>query len=135
MRQYITVDQLNELAPEQKERLREWWGPQDYDVVYHPGYNINPISYYEHNQTIYLNHGEVTSKVEKEDCLPLLTIGQCIELLFDIGGYDETSGLFIGISRHYAEIFKGWCNCEEGITEGKSHILIDALWQAVKKVL
>lgn len=28
MKQHITVEQLNELSPEAKERLREWWKPK-----------------------------------------------------------------------------------------------------------
>ena len=34
MKQRITVEQLNELADEQKEKLREWWKPAYSDIVH-----------------------------------------------------------------------------------------------------
>jgi len=148
MKQRISPEQLQELTEAQKERLRKWWS-----YNYQVGDICSCSEYFEECCVIY-NHDNsfgvnrvICSPIDEGELrrdrynhfdnkpIPLLSIGQCIELLFDLSGYDEVSGLFIGVSRHYAEIFKGWCNCEEGITEGKSHILIDALWEAVKKVL
>ena len=82
MKQRITVEQLNELTDKQKERLQEWWNPQSYDVacglVSGTEYVIDV-----HGDTIsMLEDSEgIVPPIDKKEILPLLSIGQMIQLL------------------------------------------------------
>jgi len=120
---------LVELTDEQKERLREWWKPQIYDIV--------ETDKYENGELCVVNSADIeigvigdgfhdTDYVDKAGCLPLLSIGQCIELLqneylFGIDRKDEVAESFWQVS------------CSESLLQ--TNELIDALWQAVKAVL
>ena len=90
MKQRITVDQLQELTEEQKQRLRGWWKPEEGDLVYNKFFNEF-----------------------KQEELPLLDIGQMIELLLNraVDPIEEPYELFIN---------ENLCN---------------ELWSAVKQVL
>ncbi len=107
MKQRISAEDLAELSPEQQERLREWWEPQ-----------IGDMSLSKQGiPKVYV--GDIT---QKERNTPLLSIGQCIELL------DYLKQCLVIRKK------RGIWNCEE--TWGNSKVeLIDALWQAVKEVL
>ncbi len=144
MRQHITVEQLWELTPEQQERLREWWEPKKGDWHYYIKINHTDIisSGFKLDIELYTNH--------KEDYLPLLSIGQCIELLHgrtlngEIGLYwsDKFSewNVFIGgrldpkkeYSSYRLNPNKEYDGSPSSVLENE---LIDALWQAVKEVL
>lgn len=140
MKQHIAPEQLQELSEEQKERLRRWWVVREGDRFFAKGKwediagesALGCVESYDFD-------GE---SWDKKDCLPLLSVGQCIELLEE--KYPN------GISFH-----SDWGDCSEvwivlvqdtqgddppdsfidRITITRDHELIDALWQAVKEVL
>lgn len=132
MKQNISVKQLQELTDDQKERLRDWWKPQkgDWfvacgDIEIAGSFICGTIDSYNQAGWCY----------EKKDCLPLLSIGQCIELLGakDPGSWSiccsKSGGWYITSSNLYAPkyyIADGGKDFEE---------IIDALWEAVKAVL
>lgn len=116
MRQRITVEQLNELIDEQKQKLREWWDkvePQKYDVFYGFG-EVGVIDCVCEGQkdapAVIMVCGYAAS-CTTGTLLPLLSIGQMIEI--------------IGMDRIPYEIWES-CTNEE---------LCDALFDAVKAVL
>ena len=132
MKQRITAAQLAELSPEQQERLLDWWKPAVSDMVVERKTN----KWYDMDETIICikNTGEFIFSdnpdymdclywEKKDDYLPKLTIGQCIELLgirlkkIDYDGF---------INNYYVQTNTG--------TNGKPK-LIDALFAAVKEVL
>ena len=69
MKRRITAGQLMELTPDQRNRLWEWWKPKDFDVHIF-GY---------HNDVGQISN--VSKFLGKEYSLPLLDIGQMIELI------------------------------------------------------
>ena len=111
MKQHITVEQLIELSKEQRQRLKEWWKPQNHDVfIYGHHSEINQI----HNVEKFLG---------KENALPLLSIGQMIELL-------EIELINPMPSSWEVEYYQDKKLC---ITSAEE--LTDALFKAVKQVL
>jgi hypothetical protein len=77
----VTVEQLDELTDEQKQKLREWWRPEvgDYyncecGVKSRADINTAVVDFYEH-----------ASPHDEDCCLPLLDIGQMIQLLITHG--------------------------------------------------
>jgi hypothetical protein len=119
VKQRISVENLSELTAEQKDRLRDWWKPVKGDW-----YCYLPIKFVDVINTSLIMHLERI----KKDHYPLLSIGQCIELLknnnafkrdYDEGSFAQLPGAFITL-----------CWDERDCPE-----FIDALWQAVKKVL
>jgi hypothetical protein len=115
MKRRITPEQLAELTEEQKDRLREWWKPEigDLNVFFeNQKENVRIVLYAPHRQGLYL---------------PLLDIGQCIDLLdnfvrqIDIYQIKEKTWTVVDAE---GEVFE--CGHKE---------LIDALWEAVKSVL
>ena len=122
MKQHITPEQLQELTDEQRERLRGWWEPELYQL------NRYGVKFYLES----LDEGYLR---EIRGCLPLLSVGQCIELLEekDPGSWSiccsKSGGWYITSSNLYAPKYY----IADG---GKDFVeLIDALWQAVKEVL
>jgi hypothetical protein len=110
MKRRINPEQLQELTEEQQQRLREWWELTAWDV----------IAVYETECTCRISNVlEETMKTTKNKCLPLLDIGQMIELLNDA---EQSSKIF--------KIMRRVDDCIIDIQE-----LCDALWQAVKQVL
>jgi hypothetical protein len=115
------------LAPDQKERLRAWWKPANGDWAYSQdegeiSFGEYYISDLEKSTWAYDGGcGCCSSSCNVADFLPLLTIGQCIELLKGSKqyGFAEIGDLFYGVSQGYVE----------------QEELIDALWEAVKAVL
>ena len=140
MKQTITVKQLQELTEEQKERLREWWVVREGDRFFAKGKWEDIAG--ESAPGCVESYDFDGESWDKKDCLPLLSVGQCIELLEE--KYPN------GISFH-----SDWGDCSEvwivlvqdtqgddppdsfidRITITRDHELIDALWQAVKEVL
>ena len=133
MMQHLTPDMLAELTPEAKERLRKWWKPQTGDWTFLNGlktpYLVVDV---DHD---YMGRKSGWLRVEAacdqrylrraSDSLPLLSIGQLIELLGDTLGH---IGAPDGTFDHdwVVETTRGkWRNTE----------LIRALWDAVKAVL
>lgn len=123
MKQHITIEQLNELSEKGKVRLREWWFPnnvREHDLYWFgEDYEVETIGCCE---------DEVS--VGKE--LPLLSIGQMIEFLFDndFGPYiTSNDNAFYWIVEPVKKI-DYWKKQEYSNTE-----LCDALWEAVKDIL
>lgn len=137
MKQRITVEQLQELTDEQKERLREWWKPVAGDYFATPIATgsrkvIAHIAVAANGELRYFdNNGRAWNKIEM---LPLLAIGQMIELLLDAGKL-ETASLIINTSKNDTGVFDGWRDHEDGICISRSSELCDALFAAVKAVL
>jgi hypothetical protein len=124
MKRRITIEQLQELTEEQKQRLREWWKPNKYDVAIdfkYDNYEFPVEQVFDDKLIDFVDYGWEIPDSKKDDCLPLLSIGQMIELL------SEKS-----ISR-LSYIFQCLAyNIED--EEVQSDICTE-LWQAVKQVL
>jgi len=135
MKQHITPEQLQELTPEQQDRLREWWKPEKGDrFVWIPVTHINNhrSSKYSYSKRVFLFYaaskcGEYTflyfpgkrkENVKLRECLPILSIGQCIELLAEKD--------LLQLQSIFTKICLGILSVDE---------LINVLWQAVKAVL
>ena len=134
MKQQITVDQLQEFTQEQKERLREWWKPEDGDAFIADYKYAVPWDKIKRRMHIMANvysvkrNGDIEADgdeyaghevIKKQYCLPLLSIGQLIELI------DEKSNIGIALSAIETLYVNG-----KDFTE-----ICDALWEAVKAVL
>jgi hypothetical protein len=106
VKQRITTEQLQELTPEQQQKLRELRKPTIGDVYFHTLKDDNS----------YDRISSVNSEYSYgfDNCLPLIGIGQMIEFLEDD----------LEDSHHYCEI--RWCKHEE---------LCDVLWQMTKEFL
>lgn len=133
MKQRITAEQLMELTEEQKQKLREWWKPEVGD-------------YYTHKHDIVkCDMQTLVMAIEKffirEDYLPLLSIGQMIELLQskdrrnmipEIRSKYCDGEIYCDVTLYMKDRVIGTYNfiecrpCPE---------LADALWSAVKEVL
>lgn len=113
MKQRITVDQLNELSEEQKVRLRELWEPKQGDL----------FTDHRKREDVWL---DIYPAIKDDGDLPLLNIGQCIELIRDQGPVIRIDGAVIG----------GWevFDCISKIGR-RAEELIDALWETVKEAL
>lgn len=113
MKQRITIEQFNELSEEQRKRLREWWKPSYGDINYCPNDDFGESVVLKGDEDIFT-----------KNVFPLLSIGQCIELLFDLGcDVDMDHGKLKVLSDDYLELECGkfnWC---------------DPLWEAVKQTL
>lgn len=124
MKRRITVEQLQELIPEQKQKLREWWKTEVGDKYYQ-----NKIG----TLTSSIGIDDAASMLSmkfKRDKLPLLSIGQMIELL-------ESKDQCLNITKRTD--LNGWGYeiqlrqlkyCKFNTVE-----LCDALWHAVKQVI
>lgn len=132
MEQRISVAQSNELNDGQKERLREWWEPAGDDVFWVDGEGlvIRHDAYQEFGQLVpqfYVN-GRM---IPKTKCLPLLSIGQCIELIasktneMGLQFYNTTCDWHVWLGNYGGRMKRDWLEDE----------LITTLWQAVKTIL
>lgn len=117
MNQRITLEQIQELNEEQKVRLREWWmgsNPRLSDV-YVLKFKYDDITRYEGP---YLNsgHRDFLADFNTGEALPLLTIGQMIDVI-DQGKDDQMWHVMADIES---------CRVND---------LCDRLWETVKLVL
>jgi hypothetical protein len=112
MKQRISVEDLNQLSEEQKQRLRELWKPRNHDVYVY-GYHdtVNQIT-------------DATKFLGKNNALPVLGIGQMIELLYSIPNAHTLVDVCDSFDAYGGII----------INEPVNN-LCDALWSAVKEVL
>jgi len=131
MKQRINIDQLQELTSDQQNKLRDLWKPKQYDYVAYT------YEYYEKlitNEVVIKglynndpNFVEEVSDLEGEyvfpkcNCLPLMNIGQMIEIL----GNDWYDELFI-CQFYHNEYYV------ENSYDGE---FVDALWEKVKYIL
>lgn len=156
MKQRITPEQLQELSQEQRERLREWWQPRMRDGDWFYGtYGGRDevdkwmISPYCVDSGVY-GSGSCPDEdsMPDKDALPLLSIGQCIELLQS----KDKNGEYWLIGKIECRPYNGgkpmpgtvsWVihMIKQGTFEVKvfdqchSRELIDAFFEAVKVVL
>jgi hypothetical protein len=140
MKQYIEPEQLNLLSPEKKERLKEWWKPQRWDRIYlwHPfersaygnrSWEDIVLGVVESGLCIEDPHGSPQPEViQKEHCLPLLTIGQCLELLVDKGYYPS-----INLTPFHWDIVL--YQDEEAVEFDSGGDLVNELWDLVCEVI
>jgi hypothetical protein len=134
MKRRITVDDLNQLSEQQKQKLREWWKPSFGDCFMQDGEtDIDILHYYDgwagKNLAYKSDPPRDWEESDKAECIPLPDIGMMIELLksttywqedCDMGGFFRTGGWELII-------------CWKGDTKRKE--LCDALFEAVKEVL
>jgi len=131
MKQRISVEQLKELSPEQQERLRAWWKPKQFDVYYEEFADGDG----------YIGSIERESYIPSKEASPLLSIGQCIELLGTKCLVNcPKKQWHVAIIGDVMPVYKwadGECINESELNTKHfySKELIDALWQAVKEVL
>ena len=142
MKQRITVEQLQELTPEQQARLKLWWKPERGDMFAYFSsspkarnyvqveYCCNPIKVNGWDRTIFANGANGRNNhFNISDCLPLLSIGQCIELLL------EKAETVEGDPYPSVEILADpgiglfWDGRRGGVE------FIDTLWEAVKQTI
>jgi hypothetical protein len=117
MKQRITCEQLKELTEEQKQRLREWWKPEEGDMYLRLTANgridFIPFTF---------NTAESRYDNYKEFKIPLLNIGQMIEI----------------VANHFKEVKMPVVQIGDEVKTdfyGAMIPLCDALWQSVKEVL
>jgi hypothetical protein len=122
MKQRITIEQLNKLTDEQKERLREWWTPQTHDVVFYRSFEKEFVVEGYTGSTLHFADGSGTWSY---DCLPLLSIGQMIQFI------NEKKPLK-SISKAR---FDKWTVNIETATLGYKDELCDSLWETVTRIL
>lgn len=138
MKQWITFKQLQELRPEQREELREWWKPENGDMVYaeEPSRDGSPRKPFP--IMVVDNHDIATDEEVdgvnnlrdmdelfedlRRHVLPAMSIGQCIDFL---ASEDATT---------LADIFSKYTQRVD-IWAWSPYEFIDVLWQAVKEVL
>jgi hypothetical protein len=130
MKQRITVDDLQQLTDEQKQRLKEWWKP-GFGVVFCLMDNDKkdvPEQAMDGSWLIVFGGNKINA-------LPLLNCGQMIELL-------ENNEISIGGSQFYDKekdkVYNGYSVrawFDNNVIEYRAIELADALWQAVKQVL
>lgn len=109
MKQRISVEQLQELTAEQRQRLREWWKSEVLDIVYDRQLGTKALVCTEY----------------AIDCLPLLNIGQMLALLQDKHKPDEPF--------YYEYHEEEWYVNNGRIYRDMN--LVDVLWTAVKDAL
>lgn len=124
MKRRITVEQLQELTDGKQERLLDWWKPDAGDIIINSlGKLDNDVCKYividlgcdNEIRACYVDDDEFITTCFKETHLPLLSIGQMIELLGEKGIY--------GFNENNGDIrWKDGCLC-------------DTLWNVVKAVL
>jgi polyphosphate kinase len=143
MKQRITIEQLQELTEEQKNKLWDWWKPSTGDHVY--PVDVDKDDFY----CIYISNKKQSCVVLRDDIkeylklthkrIPLLSIGQMIDLLCCKIKNTENSRLLM-----YQINLLTWsieALHKDDTRWGDAHILkssdslCDALWQAVKEVL
>jgi len=138
VKQRITVEQLNELSDEQKARLREWWKPQIGDAIISE--KDDRLRFIGHKTLFgdfalqfhpYTYDCNACDLVRVKDCLPLLSIGQMIELLSG-----KVYDLIIRLQDlEPAALYRGIAATHNNDEWAERPELCDALFVAVKAVL
>lgn len=118
MKQRISVEDAQQLTPEQQEKLKEWWQPGEGD------YYILPAQFESYSTWWVLDK----DLVNKEYATPLLSIGQCLCIL---ERYAPMLGMKHGMyGSWHLEI---WTEKAHRMFEDRE--CIGVLWQAVKEIL
>ena len=147
MKQNISVEDLNELSEEQKEKLRKMWEPKQYDVVYVHWMevqqfatgiilNVNILENGYWDLQVYSNE-TLRGFRPKQYLLPILSIGQMIEILINNNEFFNISNVYV---KHPTTSDRS-INNGYGIwlhklsKEYRADELCNALWLAVKNIL
>lgn len=129
LRQHITPQDLDQLTDLGKQKLREWWKPT-------PGDFFSGSWPYEHKKLVGEDSdgygSELMQVIEnKDNYLPLLSIGQMIQFLDEHGNFGmskcETQDPAVGVWELDSN--------DEWIVEAQNKELCDALWSACVEVL
>lgn len=123
MKQRITVDQLQQLTPEQQVKLKEWWMPKFGDLFIFEGYCDENL--FDAEDAVNINF--FNTKI-KPYGLPLLSIGHCLGLLEAYAPKLELDHETLGLWN--LEI---WIENERRIFKEKDPV--DALFGAVLAIL
>ena len=120
MRQHISIENLQELSPEQQEKLRAWWSShqQQGDVFICLGNDFlsgKTFSWDGHNKPF-------------NKSIPLVSIGQMIELI------DPREETIFTMMKYIASDSKIYRVCVNG-TEYFGDTMCGCLWEAVKSIL
>jgi hypothetical protein len=134
MKRRIDLAQLNQLTDEQKQKLREWWKPQEGDWFYNNAefiessigeYSVpNPGTMFDHNAPYEANF------IEFKDCLPLLDISQMIELL-----KSKSTQIRVGCEGELIVSDNNGKYTNEHFIYILNDDLCNELWETVKEVL
>lgn len=145
MKQRIEPRQIAELSDEQKERLRVWWEPQLFDVFLVVDMSLDDEPEY------YTHVIDRKTYNPAPDSIPLLSIGQCIQLLQENGSiYEISAPELVELNegdlqhkdddewwereRHSANPYN-WQVYRNSVSFYNTKELIDGLWEEVKEVL
>lgn len=137
VRQRITVEQLQSLSPDQQEKLREWWKKnlQYGDVFICEGMTLVVTG--PNGSRYVLACGIDNSEAEcdfyhLENCLPLLNIGQMLQLIQD----NDRNIRYDPDEENSIQVYK------DGVWGRKSFYvsllnndICNELWEAVKEIL
>ena len=135
MRQRITVENLKELSPEQQEKLKYLWKPKIGDCIAQPNVTGKFVVADE-----FLLKGLI-----KENCLPLLSIGQMMEIISEMHDIELTIEQpkrmywVVKISTRVSSLISWYDNKGEEIFHKRftdeEDELCNCLFQAVKEIL
>ena len=134
MKQHISIEDLLQLYPEQQEKLRSLWHPQQGDHFLILGEYEGIVKEYRDNDKVsdYIDptYGDYTEYDEwkKSDCLPILSIGKMIELI------DPEEEAIFTMMKYIASDSKIYRVCVNG-SEYFGDTMCYCLWQAVKSIL
>ncbi|MDR0269585.1 hypothetical protein [Paenibacillus sp.] len=138
MKQRITIENLNELSTEQKERLRKWWmgsnpGISDLYVV---KVKFDDVISYE-GPFVNSGHRDFNEDYYKGEALPLLSIGQMIEIVQG----NLKNGLVIEYTNDKVSNYLHWEIPRFNLPDNRLNNVItnpelcDSLWLAIITVL
>ncbi|GIP29982.1 hypothetical protein J23TS9_51120 [Paenibacillus sp. J23TS9] len=138
MKQRITIDDLNELSTEQKERLRKWWMVRDPGLsdLYVVKVKYDDVTRYE-GPFVNSGHRDFNEDYHKGEALPLLSIGQMIEMVQE----NLESGLLIEYNNDKVSHYFHWKLSKRILPDSlpsndiTNLELCDLLWLATKTVL
>ena len=141
MKQRIDTSQLQQLNPSQQEKLREWWNPKEGDFAIRNFIHEFIVAYKTNDnrlQNVAKDCGCSDCCISYGECLPLLSIGQCIELLQEISHKHLYEDIWMH-TEHKPQKAGGWgwkWYCGHGdYNQYDSEELIDALFETVKSIL
>ena len=139
MKQRITPEQLNELTDEQKKKLREWYYPEKVRLldqyIFHENGELRKTAYYS-DYFFDDKESDLTRHFRECKALPILTIGQMIELITSL---DPSQFLFEYRYNFWSVQASGTTQCG-GVAIDRSWQfddleLCDALFEIVKQTL
>lgn len=137
MKQRITADRLKELTELQQEQLKELYFPNDGDWIYRP---VNGDTGF-YGEVIY-SDGYQFEKLEPEKTdLPLLTVGQMIEIIENqyggrLGSLSKFDNSRLMTTYHIDIISGSFSYRSETVYASRTtEKFADVLWAIIKKIL